>query len=76
MERPPAGYGDPTCAHLERREGICDRCGHCQHEVILNGACFLCGSTDLDLIANTSGPTRSPEKPAVIPASQLVRKKP
>ena len=69
MDTPPAGFGDPTCAHLQRREGVCTHCGHCQHEVILNGACFLCGSTDLDPIA------MSPKKPTVIPASSLNRKK-
>jgi hypothetical protein len=67
---PPPGFGNPTCAHTERREGVCVRCGHCEHTVILNGACFLCGTTDLDPIA------MSPKKPAVIPADQLVRKKP
>ncbi|MEO8703773.1 MAG: hypothetical protein ABI867_27230 [Kofleriaceae bacterium] len=69
MTQPPPGFGDPTCAHVERHEGICTRCGHCLHEVILNAACFLCGSTDLDPIA------MSP-KPVVIPAGALVRKKP
>jgi hypothetical protein len=67
---PPPGFGDPTCPHTERHEGVCVRCGHCEHMVILNGACFLCGTTDLDPIA------MSPKKPAVIPAQQLVRKKP
>jgi len=71
MDVPPAGFGDPTCAHTERREGICVRCGHCAHDVILNGACFLCGTTELDPIA------LSPKKPpAVIPPESLVRKKP
>jgi hypothetical protein len=68
VTQPPAGFGDPTCPHPERREGICTRCGHCDHEVVLNGACFLCGSTDLDPVA------MSP-KPVVIPAGSLVRKK-
>ena len=66
---PPPGYGDPTCAHAARANGICVRCGHCEHEVILNGACYYCNTTDLDPIA------LSPKKPAVIPPSQLVRKK-
>jgi hypothetical protein len=48
---------------------VCVECGHCLHEVILNGACFLCGTTDLDPIA------LSPKKPAMIPPSSLVRKK-
>jgi hypothetical protein len=66
---PPPGFGDPTCPHRERHEGVCTRCGHCLHEVILNAACFLCGTTDLDPIA------LSPKKPVVIPPSALVRKK-
>jgi hypothetical protein len=69
--RPPAGYGDPTCPHAERAEGVCVRCGHCEHEVVLNAACLYCGTTELDPVA------MSPKKPsAVIPASALVRKKP
>ena len=67
--RPPAGFGDPTCPHVERVEGVCTRCGHCEHEVILNGACMYCGTTDLDPVA------MSPKKPAVIPPAMLVRKK-
>jgi hypothetical protein len=69
-QRPPAGFGDPTCSHVERDVGVCTRCGHCAHEVVLNGACFFCGTTELDPIA------MSPKRPAVIPADQLVRKKP
>ena len=64
------GAGDPSCPHRERHEGVCVACGHCVHEVILNGACFLCGTTDLDPIA------LSPKKPALVPPDQLVRKKP
>jgi hypothetical protein len=60
-----------TCTHDERREGVCTRCGDCLHEVVLNGACFLCGTTELDPIA------MSPKQlPVVIPAGSLVRKKP
>jgi hypothetical protein len=66
---PPPGYGDPTCLHSARENGICTRCGHCAHELILNGACYYCGTTDLDPIA------LSPKPPAVIPPDQLVRKK-
>jgi hypothetical protein len=64
------GAGDPSCPHVERHEGVCVACGHCLHEVILNRACFLCGTTDLDPIA------LSPKKPpALIAPAQLVRKK-
>jgi len=59
---------DPACNHPERVDGVCTRCGHCLHEVILNGACFYCGTTDLDPVA------LSP-KPVVIPPDHLVRKK-
>ena len=59
------------CPHTERRDGRCVVCGDCLHEVILNGACYFCGTTELDPIA------LSPKKPpAVIPADHLVRKKP
>ncbi len=64
--RPPAGYGDPSCAHVERIEGVCSACGQCAHDVILNGACFLCGTTELDPIA---------QSPKLISAEQLNRKK-
>ena len=58
-----------ACPHDERREGVCTACGDCLHEVILNGACFLCGTTDLDPAA------LSPKKLDVIPPSHLVRKR-
>ena len=67
---PAAGPGDPTCPHVERIEGVCTVCGHCLHEVVLNAACFYCGTTELDPIA------MSPKKlPELIPADRLVRKK-
>ncbi|HEX5064189.1 MAG TPA: hypothetical protein VFV99_32670 [Kofleriaceae bacterium] len=70
-DAPPPGVGDPDCPHTERHEGVCVACGHCIHDVILNGACFLCGTTDLDPIA------LSPKKPpSLVPADQLLRKKP
>jgi hypothetical protein len=37
---------------------------------VLNGACYFCGSTDLDPVA------MSPRPPRVIPPDQLIRKKP
>jgi hypothetical protein len=50
---------------------VCDACGHCDHEVVLNGACFFCGTTDLDPVA------MSPKKPpALIAPERLARKKP
>ena len=59
----------PDCPHLERREGRCVACGDCQHEIILNGACFMCGTTDLDPIA------LSPKKDGLVAPEKLVRKK-
>ena len=38
-----------TCTHAERDEGKCPRCGRCEHELVLNGACYYCGETDLQL---------------------------
>lgn len=65
---PPPGPGDPSCPHVEREAGVCVRCGHCDHELVLNGACYFCGTAELDPIA------MSPKPPAVIPAAQLTRK--
>ena len=59
----------PDCPHTERREGRCVACGDCLHEIILNRACFICGTTDLDPIA------LSPKKEGLVPPGQLVRKK-
>ena len=56
------------CPHVQRENGVCVRCGDCAHELILNGACYFCGTTELDPIA------LSP-KPDVIPADRLARKK-
>jgi hypothetical protein len=67
---PAPGEGAPSCPHTQRHVGVCTGCGHCLHEVSLNGACFWCGTTDLDPIA------LSPKQPSLVPADQLVRKKP
>jgi hypothetical protein len=57
------------CQHLERREGRCLACGDCLHEVILNAACFICGSIELDPIA------LSPKRPhTLIPPERLTKK--
>lgn len=60
----------PPCPHVERIDGVCAACGDCLHDVVLNGACFYCGSTDLDPVA------MSPKKlpPELIPAARLTRK--
>lgn len=60
----------PGCAHVRVTESQCQDCGSCIHDVVLNGACFYCGSEDLDPIA------MSPKSRAVvIPATALVRKR-
>ncbi len=40
---------DKTCTHAERDAGECPTCGHCEHELILNGACYYCGETELNV---------------------------
>jgi hypothetical protein len=47
---------------------VCVACGHCGHEVILNGACLACGTTEIDPVA------QSP-RPELIPPDRLARKK-
>ncbi|MCE9579364.1 MAG: hypothetical protein K8W52_39945 [Deltaproteobacteria bacterium] len=64
------GVGDPACPHVARDEGVCRACGHCLHELILNLACFHCGSTDLDPVALSNKPADQ----ALIPADRLRRK--
>lgn len=60
-----------ACTHPERTHGVCAACGDCEHDVILNGACFYCGTTDIDPVAI------SPKKPPdVIAPERLVRKPP
>jgi len=58
------------CDHRDRRDGICTACGHCLHELVLNGACFYCGTTELDPIAMSPKPV-----PALVPPDRLARKK-
>lgn len=57
-----------ACKH-ERRDdlGLCPDCGDCTHEVILNGACMACGTTEIDPVA------RSP-RPELIPPDRLRRR--
>jgi hypothetical protein len=68
-ERASEATIDATCAHTERREGVCVACGHCMHDVVLNGACLACGTTELDPIA------MSPKSPQVIATERLVRRR-
>ncbi len=36
------------CTHEHRSdEGLCPDCGDCTHEIVLNGACYACGTTDV-----------------------------
>jgi hypothetical protein len=66
-----AAPGPSACQHVERADGVCAACGHCLHEVILNGACYYCGSTDIDAVAISPKPADP-----LVPAERLVRKKP
>jgi hypothetical protein len=36
-----------ACKHPEHEVGPCPVCGACAHELVLNGACYYCGATDL-----------------------------
>ena len=58
------------CKHPLKHEGLCPECGACDHEVVLNGICFLCGSDKLDPVA------MSPKKidPALVPVDRLRRR--
>jgi hypothetical protein len=49
-------------------EGRCAGCGQCVHDLILNGACYHCGATEL---AVTVLPVR--QTAAVVPAERLRR---
>lgn len=60
-----------SCAHAARVDGVCIACGHCLHEVILNRACYFCGSTALDGVALSPKPAEQ-----IVPASRLVRRMP
>jgi hypothetical protein len=64
-----AGAG-AACAHPQRIDGVCTTCGHCLHELVLNGACYYCGGTDLDPVALSPKPAEQ-----IVPASRLVRGK-
>ncbi len=61
---------ESPCPHTERREGVCVACGDCLHELILNGACYYCGTTDLDPIALS----KKKVDPALIPPERLRRR--
>lgn len=63
------GPGDPACPHRDRDDrGVCAACGHCSHDVVLNGACLYCGETELDPVA------MSPRGAELIPADRLKRR--
>ena len=60
-----------TCSHTTRADGVCTACGHCMHEVVLNGACYFCGATELDGVALSPRPADT-----IIPVARLHQKKP
>jgi hypothetical protein len=59
-----------SCVHAHRTDGVCDACGHCIHEVVLNGACFFCGASELDGVALSPKPAEE-----LVPAERLVRRR-
>ena len=54
---------------VERFSGLADKL-HCTHEVVLNGACLRCGTSDLDAIAMSPKPAAD-----IIPISRLEKPK-
>ncbi len=69
-----AGAGDAACAHADRDDrAVCVACGHCLHDIVLNGACLHCGATDIDPVAMSPKPLPTPMP--LIPLDRL-RKKP
>ena len=59
-----------SCPHAERKDGICVACGDCLHELVLNGACYYCGSEDIDPVAMSQK-----KLPELVAAESLARKK-
>jgi len=55
------------CVHLRDDRGVCTLCGDCLHDIVLNGACLYCGSTDID-------PVKRSPRPELIPADRLRRR--
>lgn len=60
------------CPHTDRVDGICTACGDCLHELILNGACYYCGTTELDPIALSKKPVT--RDPPLIPPDRLKKR--
>jgi hypothetical protein len=50
-------------------DGVCAACGDCLHEIILNGACYHCGSTDIDALAVSPKPAEQ-----IVPVGRLLRR--
>lgn len=68
-----AGYGgfqEALLREADELDELAPAPAACGHDVVLNGACFYCGTTDLDPIA------LSPKPAALIPSDRLVRPKP
>ncbi|HWM85647.1 MAG TPA: hypothetical protein VNO33_07410 [Kofleriaceae bacterium] len=47
------------------------RCGACAHEVVLNGACYFCGATALEITVKPV--VRAGGEAVLIPAERLRR---
>ena len=57
------------CPHPSYHDGRCTVCGQaCEHDIILNGACYHCGSTELDGVALSPKP-----RDQLIPSAHLLR---
>lgn len=64
----PRNRSADTCAHESRDDrGVCAACGHCVHDVVLNGQCLHCG-------ADGVAAAKEDAAPPVVPASRLRRK--
>ena len=59
---------DGRCDHARvKDDGVCADCGACTHEVIVNGACYVCGETDVVVTVKPTGEGGG----EVVPASRL-----
>ena len=58
----------PDCRHPEVSESVCAVCGACVHDFVLNGACYACGATDIEVTVKSAATD-------LVPAGNLVRPK-
>ena len=60
--------GDVACPHPRVSEGRCLVCNACTHDVVLNGAWYFCGATDIEV-------TVVPAETPLVPADRLRRRR-